>query len=487
MNQKNWLVAGILALELVACGLVAIMFGFVVMHSEPLSASNSAETTLVAAPSPQSVLSSALLPTVTETPLPTTAPVSAPTVAVAATQTPSLASAPSQTCIDNSAFVADITVSDGTALAPGQTINKIWRVRNTGTCTWEGYSFTFVSGDRMGGSPIKVPTTPPGATVDLLVPMTADSTTGTHVGYWRLLNANGKYFGATMYVQINVVSTTVTTSIAPSISYFVSSSYNVSAGSYVVLSWGLVSGADSVVIDNGIGGVATPGSVVVYPTTTTTYTLYATQGSSTSSAQVTIIVPTTCSGSPVIQFFTASATTIPLGNSTTLEWGLVGNADAAELDNDIGGVMTPGSVTVTPGSTTTYTLTGYCGSTSTSAQVTVYVYSPTATPTPAATATPTATATSTPTATGTATATATAIATHTAIATATPTATSTHTATPKATYTATPTATRTATPTATHTATPTATATHTVTNTPTNTPTPTATPTATATGTVVKP
>ncbi len=72
--------------------------------------------------------------------------------------------------------------------------------------------------------------------------------------------------------------------------------------------------------------------------------------------------PSGCSGAPVIASFTAVTTTLNLGQSTTLQWGLVSNANSAEIDHDIGGVGTPGNMTVAPTTTTTYTMTARCGS-----------------------------------------------------------------------------------------------------------------------------
>ncbi len=109
------------------------------------------------------------------TPVPTSprvfnvAPVATPNP----TETPT--SLPAVECTNNSAFVTDVTVPDGTAITAGQTFNKIWRVLNNGSCAWgNGYTFTYIGGDLMGASSaIAVPNTPPGATADLLVPMTA--------------------------------------------------------------------------------------------------------------------------------------------------------------------------------------------------------------------------------------------------------------------------------------------------------------------------
>jgi len=83
-----------------------------------------------------------------------------------------------------------------------------------------------------------------------------------------------------------------------------------------------------------------------------------------------------CSGTPNIASFTASPNPITAGGSTTLSYGAVTNADSAEIDQGIGGVETPGSKTVSPPSTTTYTLTARCGSSTQTAQVTVTVNPP---------------------------------------------------------------------------------------------------------------
>jgi len=57
----------------------------------------------------------------------------------------------------------------------------------------------------------------------------------------------------------------------------------------------------------------------------------------------------------------------------TLSWGQVTNADSLDIDNGIGDQASPGTFTITPGSTTTYTLTAHCGGNSKTAQVKVTV------------------------------------------------------------------------------------------------------------------
>ena len=80
-----------------------------------------------------------------------------------------------------------------------------------------------------------------------------------------------------------------------------------------------------------------------------------------------------CVGTPIIASFSASPSTITAGNSTTLSWGAVTNADSVSIEPGIGGVTTPGSRSVSPATTTTYTLTARCGSNTLTRQTTVTV------------------------------------------------------------------------------------------------------------------
>lgn len=91
--------------------------------------------------------------------------------------------------------------------------------------------------------------------------------------------------------------------------------------------------------------------------------------------------PASCSGTPNIASFTASASgvspasniTVVSGTTVTLSWGAVTNAESAEIDQGIGGVPTPGTHTFTATSTKTYTLTARCGPNTATRQVTVNV------------------------------------------------------------------------------------------------------------------
>jgi hypothetical protein len=76
-----------------------------------------------------------------------------------------------------------------------------------------------------------------------------------------------------------------------------------------------------------------------------------------------IVVPAAgCSGSPQVTSFYASPSTIRQGQSTTLVWGPVYNADQVKLQTPAGSspVTAPGQTSLFPQITTSYILTAFC-------------------------------------------------------------------------------------------------------------------------------
>lgn len=122
-----------------------------------------------------------------------------------------------QSCTDRAQFVSDVTVPDGTRYEPGAAFTKTWRLRNVGTCTWtSSYSLVFESGNAMGNTtsvPFAVTANvPPGATIDVSIPLSAPATAGHYIGYWKFKNPSGVLFGIgtaankAWWVEINVTS-----------------------------------------------------------------------------------------------------------------------------------------------------------------------------------------------------------------------------------------------------------------------------------------
>ena len=145
-------------------------------------------------------------------------PTASPIVVSTFTPVPPLSPVPASLC-DSAAFVSDVTYPDGTAVTLGGTFTKIWRLKNTGTCTWTtSYALVFVSGERFGASAaVSMPTNVgPGQTVDLSVNLTAPNQNGHYRGFWKLRNASNVLFGigpaadGNFYVDVNVTGYTVT-------------------------------------------------------------------------------------------------------------------------------------------------------------------------------------------------------------------------------------------------------------------------------------
>ena len=119
--------------------------------------------------------------------LPSPSPTPTPTI----TPTPVI-------CTDAITFVQDVTIADNTNLLPAQGFEKIWRLKNSGTCTWdENYALVFSNG-RLMGAPTIIPLTTsvgPGKTVDLKVNLVSPKESGIYRGNWLIRNSDGELFG----------------------------------------------------------------------------------------------------------------------------------------------------------------------------------------------------------------------------------------------------------------------------------------------------
>lgn len=105
----------------------------------------------------------------------------------------------------------DVTVFDGTQVAPGTQFTKIWRLKNIGDVPWPaGTRMVFVGGDQMTtemsvalgrASPVM-----PGEEVDVAVEMKAPTEHGRYLGYWRLTGPYGRRkWGQRVWCHVQVV------------------------------------------------------------------------------------------------------------------------------------------------------------------------------------------------------------------------------------------------------------------------------------------
>lgn len=119
--------------------------------------------------------------------LPTvTAPAATPTL-------DPLGPSPTPSCRDGALFVEDVTYPDHTRLKAGERFIKTWKLQNTGTCTWTGYTVAFVSGDRLEApDSVPVPETEAKADVEVSVDLVAPEEEGNYTGNFELRDAQGE-------------------------------------------------------------------------------------------------------------------------------------------------------------------------------------------------------------------------------------------------------------------------------------------------------
>jgi hypothetical protein len=111
---------------------------------------------------------------------------------------------------DDAAFIADVTVPDGTEMKPGQDFEKVWALQNSGTCRWdEGYIFAWVSGDDLDNQNFEINAAgqfvDPGETANFSIDLTAPLAEREYNSCWRMKSDGGFFFGTFACVKIVVV------------------------------------------------------------------------------------------------------------------------------------------------------------------------------------------------------------------------------------------------------------------------------------------
>ncbi|HLO17333.1 MAG TPA: NBR1-Ig-like domain-containing protein [Anaerolineales bacterium] len=170
------------------------------------------------APSPTSMPTILSSPTLEPTAIPTLQPTAVPTDLPTATVVPVITG-----CQDSAQYISDDGL-DGTTYAPNTPFTKTWRLKNTGSCTWDSRYLVYqISGAFMTQSPgyLILPqgqTVAPGQTVDISVGMTSPVENGSYRADWGLKKPNGQLMpiqgganGNSFYVKLKVSNANVKT------------------------------------------------------------------------------------------------------------------------------------------------------------------------------------------------------------------------------------------------------------------------------------
>jgi ABC-type amino acid transport substrate-binding protein len=288
-------------------------------------------------------------PTATAAPNPTATPVPPPTA-----------------CVDGMAYVKDLNYDDQNMqnppkMNPGQTFQKGWRIRNTGTCSWNSsYFLAFTSGNRPGAqmSGVATPiqgTIPPGAVYDMYVNLVAPTEAGVYQGIWNLFNGKSQGFGQKVWVGIEVIATTTATTPptqapgdAPKIVNFSLNPADwIYAGSCVTVQWQITGQINrAALLRNGAeiwGGIPATGSFQDCPpgTGAMKYRVEVNGNSGTDAREDSVDVlpkpeaPTATSNPPpVIEYFLSDRTDVQVGNCVVLSWKVSGGANWAQMQRD---------------------------------------------------------------------------------------------------------------------------------------------------------
>ncbi|MEW1848029.1 NBR1-Ig-like domain-containing protein [Nonomuraea angiospora] len=97
---------------------------------------------------------------------------------------------------DAAVFIEDVTLNDCTRVAPGKTMTKVWRLKNTGTVPWKGYSLRRLDLTQQADqcqtiADVPIKDTLPGETVDIQTDITTARKPGLCYVRFKMVDASG--------------------------------------------------------------------------------------------------------------------------------------------------------------------------------------------------------------------------------------------------------------------------------------------------------
>lgn len=113
---------------------------------------------------------------------------------------------PTPACIPDLTFLEDLTIPDGTLVAPGTDLDKRWQVENSGTCNWDrDYRVKLLSGPDMGARPEQAlyPALS-GTEAVIRMKLTAPEEAGAYQSAWQAHDPNDEPFGNPFFIEIIV-------------------------------------------------------------------------------------------------------------------------------------------------------------------------------------------------------------------------------------------------------------------------------------------
>ncbi len=115
---------------------------------------------------------------------------------------------PTVSCTDGLLWLNDLSIPDGSQVAPGSSLDKQWQVKNSGTCNWdERYTLRLTAGVDMGAaSPQLLVPARGGSEAVVQITFTAPAEAGRYRSAWQAYNPDGQPFGDPIYIEIVVTA-----------------------------------------------------------------------------------------------------------------------------------------------------------------------------------------------------------------------------------------------------------------------------------------
>lgn len=262
-----------------------------------------------------------------------------PTPTPAPTSTPG----PAPECVDGLTFLEHPSGdANNTEMGPGEAFEKVWRVQNTGTCTWDSsYRVVHIEGARMGGAPTQIQgTVAPGQTYDVAVKLVAPLKAGTYQARWQMQNGQQRAFGERLPVSIRVravptVTPAPTQTPVAGITFTVDRT-SIQAGECVSFAW-RVDNVREVYFylqgefwgDNPVTGEETRRECP--PVTSTYYLRVVLRDGTVEVRQITINVESAPDAPSITRFTIDPAGQITLGQCVAVRWNVQGEVDVVRI------------------------------------------------------------------------------------------------------------------------------------------------------------
>ncbi len=136
------------------------------------------------------------------TPLPTFPPESFIENPPVETPTPTVA----PECFNSLSYLEDLTIPDGTQVNPKTTLDKRWRVKNSGSCNWDDrYRLKKIAGPEMGAVPEqRLYPARSGTDATIRIQFTAPDEPGTYRSAWQAYDPEDRPFGDPFFIEVAV-------------------------------------------------------------------------------------------------------------------------------------------------------------------------------------------------------------------------------------------------------------------------------------------